>query len=327
MNKLNIHGRQSWNNANAGTNIFQILYEDNAYSLSGNLKFGEYSISGTSDDCNSLDIVAHEYAHGVTETSADLIYEKEPGALNESFSDIFGVACYESFFGYNANIWKVGNDRTTTSAPIFHFYWRNMANPKAGNQAGKNNQPDTYLGTNWYSTTGVKGGDSWGVHTNSGVQNYMFYLLVTGGSGTNDNGNQYSVSAIGFSDARRIAYLALTAYLSNNSQYSDARNAWVQAAKTIFGACSNQAIQTGKAWDAVGLTPPVTYSNFVGNYTGVTNLQISSTANLATPSPMTIQPGAQYSIGAKAVHMLPGFKAFPGSYFHAYINDCFYAAL
>ena len=45
---------------------------------------------GNGDPLVSIDIVAHELAHGVTAYSANLIYANESGALNESFSDIFG---------------------------------------------------------------------------------------------------------------------------------------------------------------------------------------------------------------------------------------------
>ncbi len=318
----NTHGRQGWNNANAGVNVYQVEKWANASALSGNIKIGEGTRENAfSEHWNTLDIVAHEYAHLVTESSADLVYEKESGALNESFSDIFGVACYHSNFGLTNNIWKICYDRTDAFNPQVHLFIRDMADPK------RFSNPNTYKGTHWYSTTGPEGGNYWGVHNNSGVQNFMFYLLVAGGSGTNDNGLQYSINGIGFNDARRIAYLALTAYLTNNSNHSDARNAWVQAARNIFGACSFQAIQTGKAWDAVGLPPPTRDFNYVGNYTGVSNLSTSGIANLAPSAAMTVQPGANVSIAAKRVRMLPGFKAASGSYFRAFYGECFYAAL
>lgn len=319
---LNVHARQGWNNNNAGCYVYQRPYWQNASGLGGYLHFGEAEMTGRSDDWNSLDIAAHEYAHLVTESSAGLIYEKESGALNESFSDIFGVACYQYNFGFNDNIWKVGYDRTSVTNANNHLFIRDMENPNTLND------PDTYQGTNWVNTNvQYDPGDYWGVHTNSGVQNFMFYLLIAGGAGTNDHGHTYYVESISIVDARRIAYQALTAYLGPNSNHADARNAWVQAARNIFGSCSYQAIRTGKAWDAVGLPPPVRTFNYVGNYTGVYNLPVSGTANLSTPSAMTIQPGAQVTVTANLVRMLPGFKAFSGSYFRAGYGDCFYSAL
>ncbi|HAV53400.1 MAG TPA: peptidase M4 thermolysin, partial [Aequorivita sp.] len=82
-----------------------------------------------------------------------------------------------------------------------------------------------YLGTNWYSGSG----DNGGVHINSGVQNFWFYVLSVGKSGTNDLGNSYNVTGIGMDKAAAIAYRNLTVYLNSNSQYSDARNGAIQA--------------------------------------------------------------------------------------------------
>jgi bacillolysin len=286
---LNIHGRTGWNGAAAGVNIYQnalFCYtngctpnsSNNASFLSGTLKIGNNGTTSALDDWNSLDILAHEFAHGVTESSANLDYLKESGALNESFSDIFGASVYSWFNTANINIWKVGFDRKTTGG--FSLYIRNMSNPN------DKNDPDTYLGTNWVSTTTATdvGGDNWGVHTNSGVQNFMYYLLVTGGTGTNDNGTSYNVSGIGFVKARAIAYRALTNYLSSSSTYLDARNAWVHAAVDLYGDCSFEAIQTGKAWYAVGLNvPSPTFGgNICGTYgTTTTSLSALGQINIA----------------------------------------------
>ncbi|NIW45715.1 MAG: hypothetical protein GWN30_13480, partial [Gammaproteobacteria bacterium] len=64
--------------------------------------------------------------------------------------------------------------------------------------------------------------DNGGVHTNSGVQNYWFYLLSEGGSGVNDNGDAYFVTGIGIEEAAQIAYRNLTVYLMPGSDYPDA---------------------------------------------------------------------------------------------------------
>jgi hypothetical protein len=78
--------------------------------------------------------------------------------------------------------------------------------------------PDTYLGTHWYTGTA----DNGGVHYNSGVQNFWYYLLSTGGSGTNDKGFVYNVSGIGINDARLVAYRNNCFYLTSGAQYADA---------------------------------------------------------------------------------------------------------
>ena len=143
-----------------------------------NGSFMTYGDGDQFDPLTSLDIIGHEITHGLTEHTANLIYQNESGALNESFSDIFGTAI-EFYAKPNDANWTLGED--------FGLISRDMAYPNAYGD------PDTYHGTHWYYGSYDHGG----VHTNSGVQNYWFYLLATGGNGTNDNGHNYSVTGIG----------------------------------------------------------------------------------------------------------------------------------
>lgn len=189
----------------------------------------------------SLDIVGHEIAHGVTEYAANLVYSYESGALNESFSDIFGESIEK--FAQGNNDWLMGD---AIGAGGSGGALRSMSNP---NSYG---QPDTYLGNSWYSGSG----DNGGVHYNSGVQNFWFYLLSTGGNGTNDNGDSYSVSVIGMDKAAAIAYRNLAVYLNSNSQYDDARAGAIQAAIDLYGAGSAEEIAVTNAWHAVGVGAP-----------------------------------------------------------------------
>ena len=336
---LSIHGRSGWNNANGG--VF-ILHDaqfacgappapcpnySNASFGGGTMLVGSNGTASGIDDWNSLDIIAHEFTHGVTESSfANLIYSKESGALNESFSDIFGATCHASLFGLGGNTWLVGFDRKNPANTSTSLYIRNMANP---NNRG---DPDTYLGTSWVSTTTPTdiGGDNWGVHSNSGVQNYMYYLLTSGGSGTNDNGTPFSLIGIGIVAAREIAYRALTVgYLFTNSDHAQARTAWVHAAVDLYGECSLQAIETGKAWDAVGLPPPANniINNICGTFGGsLVSLTKPTIFSLAPGCLMTVIPSSLVQYGAKKVVLNPSFKAQNGSKFRAYVSDCRYAA-
>jgi PKD repeat protein len=109
--------------------------------------------------------------------------------------------------------------------------------------------PDTYLGEFWYEGND----DNGGVHINSGVQNYWFYLLAEGGSGVNDNNDTYSVNAIGRESAAEIMYRSLTTYLTEGSGYEDARIYSIQAAVDLFGECSEEVISVTNAWHAVGV--------------------------------------------------------------------------
>lgn len=212
--------------------------------------------SGSTNIFTALDVCGHEVSHGLTSNTSGLNYSNESGALNEAFSDIFGT-CIENYARPNNWNWKMGEDLFSNASGL-----RNMANP---NSFG---DPDTYLGTNWYTGTG----DNGGVHTNSGVANFWFYLLTTGGSGTNDIGGSYSVSPLGISVASKIAFRALTLYFTPTTDYAAARALTIQAAKDLYGNCSFQVEQTARAWYAVGVGPNYTTNNIAPNFVStVTN--------------------------------------------------------
>lgn len=206
------------------------------------LVFGDGA--STFSPLTSIDVAGHEFSHAVITNTADLVYQGEPGALNESFADIFGVAI-EAFAKPNSTgLWEIG-DEITITAP---GYLRSMSNPNSG----LSQQPDTYGGTHWVDPTNTSF-DNGGVHINSGVQNYWYYLLSVGGSGTNDLGNTFSVTGIGIDDATAIAYRNLTVYLTQSSDFADAVTGSIQAAQDLFGVGSAQVIAVQNAWYAVGL--------------------------------------------------------------------------
>ncbi len=239
-----VHNRSSWDGSGGDVDLrVNALFNGSGNNASFNWGNGQMLLgagnSSTSytDDWNTLDVTAHEYAHGVTGTSASLNYAYESGALNESFSDIFGE-CAQSWEEGSTN-WLIGDD-------LSYGAIRSMSNPNTYND------PDTYLGTHWYSGTN----DDGGVHTNSGVQNFWFYLLCQGGSGTNDIGSSYTVSAIGMTAARTIAYRNLTVYLNFNSDHNAARAGAILAARDLYGPGSAQEIAVTNAWYAVGVGGP-----------------------------------------------------------------------
>jgi len=204
----------------------------------------------------TVDVLAHEFTHGVTVYTSNLVYEKEPGALNESFSDIFGVLVEFYTVGNQAN-WDLGEDAANQGDPPL----RRMADPKGGLIP----QPDSYGGEFWRNPNcnPDQNNDLCGVHINSGVQNYWFYLLAEGGSGTNDSGNSYNVQGIGIDKAAQIAYRNLVSYLNNNSNFQDAKNGSIQAATDLYGSCSDEVQAVISAWNAVNVSadtcaPPCT---------------------------------------------------------------------
>jgi len=154
---------------------------DNAqwWPPTSDLRLGRGGGLNTYDDLVSLDVVGHEFGHGIDQYTANLTYSYESGALDESFADIYGTMVEFYAEGTGGN-YEIGEDFWISDGKL-----RDMSDPHS------KDDPDTY-GTNdinWYDHTGCTSpdDDNCGVHTNSGVQNYWFYLLAEGGSGTNEN--------------------------------------------------------------------------------------------------------------------------------------------
>lgn len=231
----NIHGRNSIDNAGflLKSYIHYSTNYTNAFWNGSYMTYGDGASPYT--PLVTMEIAGHEISHGLTSNTSNLIYSYESGALNESFSDIFGVAIDFYARPTLAN-WLMGDGIGGTP-------FRNMSNP---NQYG---DPDTYLGTNWYTGTG----DNGGVHTNSGVQNYWFYLLTNGGVGKNDKNDSFWVTRLGIDTAGKIAFRNNTFYLIPSSQYADARFYAIQSAIDLYGACTQAVISTTNAWHAVGV--------------------------------------------------------------------------
>lgn len=222
---------------NLGTALYSYVndptYTDNAFWDGSAMNYNKRS-NGAPGGVTGIDVTGHELTHGVTQTTSALNYSGEPGAINESMSDIMGKSV--QFWAKPTDInWLMSND--------MNWIIRDMSNPNA------QGQPDTYKGTYWYTGTN----QNVLVHTNSGVGNYMFYLLVNGGSGTNDIGNAYSVTGLGLSKADQIIYRSETVYLVSTSSYSAWRTACINAATDLYGAGSPEVTSVQNAFYAVGI--------------------------------------------------------------------------
>ncbi len=225
--------RNSYDNNNAKI-VSYVHYSSNYDNAFWNGVCMTYGDGNSFKPLTSLDVCGHEITHAVTSNTANLVYSYESGALNESFSDIFGnsVERYAKPSGYS---WKIGEEITFSGNGL-----RNMQNPKIFNH------PRCYKSTFWYAGAA----DNGGVHTNSGVQNWWYYLISEGGTGTNDPGNVYKVDSIGILKAEQIAYRNLTFYLTTSSQYADARFYSIKAATDLYGSCSKEVIAVTNAWYA-----------------------------------------------------------------------------
>lgn len=189
---------------------------------------------------STYDIAGHEFMHGITEHSAGLVYERESGALNESFSDIFGVMV-ERFGENGAFDWTIGEDA--------NWILRDLETPE------NHGQPSWYLThPNWINVVGcnpVRSNNFCGVHTNSGVQNKYFNLLSVGGTQLGIN-----VQGVGIADAALISFFSLRVLTGSNETYPLAREHAVAAARIIFGRCSIHEREVCRAWAACNVGNP-----------------------------------------------------------------------
>ena len=288
-----VHNRLSWDNMNSILTQY-VHYStsyDNAFWDGAAMNYGDGSgvASGGFSPLVSLDVTGHEIGHGVCQATASLNYEGESGGMNEGFSDCWGATIEHWADPHEVDAvpkrtWKIGEEMGG-GIPL-----RSMDTPKL------QGQPDTYLGINWVATIGcvpTGGNDECGVHTNSGILNHWYYVLVHGASGTNDNSNTYSVTGIGFIEGADILYQTeLT--LVPTSQYFDCRVASQNAAAMLYGPCSPEYIAVTNAWYAVGVgdafVPCTPQIGFVSTSSNVPELSGDTTCNSSHVEYVPIRP-------------------------------------
>jgi thermolysin len=193
----------------------------------------------------ALDIVAHELAHGVTDYTSGLEYRNESGALNESFSDMIGVAV-EAYFQPRGGAvmqadYLMGEDsfRALRSGSVNGI--RSIQSPT---QFG---DPDHYS----IRYTGPE--DGGGVHTNSGIPNHVFYLAIEGGA---NRVSGQSVTGVGFANREqieRVFFRAFTQMLPVRATFSQARAATIQSARDLYPSNAAVVNAVTAAWNAVGV--------------------------------------------------------------------------
>ncbi len=222
----NLNGGQEWRNA---------------ARFRGQMIYGQRIVDGELRSyAASLDIVAHELLHGLTENTARLEYRFQSGALNESYSDIYGVIVSninEMDIG-NWN-WQIGEDLTETGLPL-----RDMSDPAAfGQPAHMNDYRDM-----------DEDDDNGGVHINSGIHNRAaFNLLTAAGPG----------GAMIFTpvEVARMYYVTLVAHLSRTSGFPDCRAGMLLTAQSMFATASDADLRVAavaESYESVGIVEPGT---------------------------------------------------------------------
>lgn len=254
-----VHGRNSIDDNGHELNSY-IHFSLIDYGYNNNINAfwnGEVMTYGDGDTASgitpltTIDISAHEITHGLTSYTCNLVYQDESGALNESFSDIFG-ATVEFYAVPSLADWTIGEDIGAT--------FRSLADPNAYNN------PDTYQGNYWVTDASDHGG----VHTNMSPLCYWYYMLCEGDAGTNDNGDSYNINSIGMEAAADITFRMQTVYLTSTSEYIDARFYGILSAIDYHGECTDTVGEVTDAFYAIGVGDPyvpTVEAAFEANYT------------------------------------------------------------
>ncbi len=222
-------------------------------SVPGNYKmiFKGDGIENESSPSVSLDIVAHEFAHGVIAHAVNGIpVMGEAGAIHEALADIFAVLVDFAVDPTKAN-WTIGEKVT-----LDKHWMRDIANPQGHPEDAKLPKlPDTYQGKYYVPVQQpcVEANDYCGVHDNSTVVSYWFYLLVNGGQGVNDLKWSYKVKGIGLEKAAMIMYFTLITKLFPHAQFADMRLGTISIAEFFFGKDSPEYQAIINSWHAVGI--------------------------------------------------------------------------
>jgi Zn-dependent metalloprotease len=218
-----VHYGEDYNNA--FWNGTQMVYGD-----------GDVEIFDRFTKC--LDVIGHELTHGVTQYEAALEYEGQPGALNESFSDVFGtlVKQYTLKQSVDKADWLIGEG--LFSSKVKGVALRSMKKPGTAYDdptIGKDPQPGHMK--NYVKTTS----DNGGVHINSGIPNHAFYLAAV------------EIGGYSWEKTGKIWYVVLRDRLRENSDFQDAANLTIDVAGSLYGKGSKEQKAVSNAWTKVGI--------------------------------------------------------------------------
>jgi Zn-dependent metalloprotease len=214
---------------------------NNAFWDGQEMVFGDGDGIIFTDFTKSLDVIAHELTHGVTEFTANLEYHGQSGALNESMSDVFGSLVKQWSLGQSASSadWLIGAEIFTPS--IGADALRSMKAPGTAydnSSMGKDPQPDRM--DRFVVLPDTEDGDWGGVHINSGIPNKAFYLtaIEIGGNAWEEAGHIWYESLLASNQFTQFQEFADNTYTKAGNLYGT-------------GSVQQQAIST--SWREVGI--------------------------------------------------------------------------
>lgn len=210
---------------------------NNAFWDGQRMVFGDGDGVIFTDFTKSLDVIGHELTHGVTQFTAGLEYHDEPGALNESISDVFGCLVKQFTLRQTADQadWLIGADIMVPPSNGFAKALRSMAKPGSAYSTpdmGKDPQPDHYKRYDRRTS------DNGGVHINSGIPNKAFYEVAIG------------IGGHAWEAAGHIWYEALLA-TDSKAQFVDFADTTYLKAGQLYGPSEKRTVLA--AWKSVGV--------------------------------------------------------------------------
>ncbi|MBI5483059.1 MAG: M4 family metallopeptidase [Deltaproteobacteria bacterium] len=190
------------------------------------------------------DVVAHELTHGITDRTSGLFYYMQSGAINESFSDLWGEFVQQKYHpSPDADKWLIGENLRGIGGPF-----RSMKDP------GSYGDPDRMSSALYACGSGTATSDNGGVHYNSGINNKAVYLMTDGGSF-----NGKTVTGLGADKVSRLYFYVQTNLLTSGSDYADLYNALQMGCSTLVGTdgiTQSDCQQVINALDAVEMNQP-----------------------------------------------------------------------
>ena len=238
--------------------------------------------------CNGVtgdDTVAHEWMHAYTDFTHGLIYAWQAGALNEAYSDIFGeIVDFLNGRGTDAPLGLRASDGSACSSfgagtPSTDATYRWLSGEDDFSFGGAirdlwqplcYGDPDKVSSGSYFCSSA----DSGGVHSNSGIPNHAFALLVDGGTY-----NGQTITGIGLEKAAHIYWRAATVYQVPASNFEDHADALEASCADLVGASLYVPVTTGPGtWGAtLGSTISAADCNEVSDAIAAVELRLKPT--------------------------------------------------
>ncbi len=239
---FDLFGRNSIDNL--GLTIKQFIHYDkkfdNAFWDGKEMIYGDGDGTIFNSFTTDVDVIGHELTHGVTQYEANLDYHVQAGALNESFSDVFGIMIKQKLNNQDVNQsnWLIGENILKGD----NYALRSMKAPGTAyvNHPDLGTDPQPATMDSFVTLPDTYDGDWGGVHYNSGICNFAFYVMA------------FNMGGFAWEKAGKIWYAALTdtTNLKPGATFKDMRKLTIAKAEELFSKNSLEVKAVKDGWDA-----------------------------------------------------------------------------